>query len=1047
MQESKATFSEKFVHEYNKLNEQQRIAVDTIEGPVMVNAGPGTGKTQLLALRIGNILRQTDTNPNNILCLTYTDNGAIEMRNRLLKIIGAAAYSVRIHTFHSFCNEVIQDNLTWFGKLNLAPIGDLEEIDLFYKLIDGIGKDNPLKRFRGEVYYEKDRLKSLYSLMKKEAWTPAYLNERIDAYISALPTKEGFFYKRKYKEFNAGDPKVAAIADEKEKMEMLRAAVNLYPQYNAMMAAESRYNFDDMILWVLDAFSTNNNLLLDYQERFLYFLVDEFQDTSRSQNLLLQYLTGYWEIPNVFLVGDADQSIFSFQDANVENMVEVEKRYAEHLKKIDLVNNYRSTQNILSAAHRVIIHNNLRTVQPDNDHPLVSANTNLQGVSIEPVIAEYANPAQEAIDIALQIEALIQQGISGREIAVIYRNHSQVAAITSILEEKKIAVNTKRKIDLLQQPFIRNIINILTWICRERDIPYSGDDILFYLLHSDFFTLSSLEIAKLSMTVNAKNRASREDIFSLRRLMAETSMPKADLFNQPNGQSVKEISDTLEYLLKASANHTLQQLLELVIQRAGVLSYIMQSPEKPWLMQVLNAFFNHLKEENKRNPDLTLEEWLADMETMKKNRLPIPLYKVTAVDEGVNMVTAHGAKGSEYAHVFVIGCTGNIWDETANSGKYAFKLPDNLVSMNSTASNLEESRRLFYVAITRAKTHLQVSYPLKDEKDKEQIKSNFITELLEDGSLTVVSKQVPDVLLADYLSLQFAEKARPEIQLVEDEYIDQLLKRYTLSVTHLNNFLDCPLKFYYQNLIRVPAAKSDSMAFGSAVHWAIERLFIKMRNNNNIFPSKEELVADFNWHMKNNREAFTAESFKLKTDYGEKILPAYYDYHINRWNKVIVAEKAVRNVVINRVPINGKLDKLEFNGKLVNVVDYKTGKYANAKRKLVAPNEKEPNGGDYWRQAVFYKILLDNDTTNDWQVASTEFDFIEPVGDEYKTEKIEVTSADITTVTQQITDTWQKIQNREFKTGCGKPDCEWCSFVKSNQLAVTLHLQEEEETV
>jgi len=1047
MQESKATFSEKFVHEYNKLNEQQRIAVDTIEGPVMVNAGPGTGKTQVLALRIGSILRQTDTNPNNILCLTYTDNGAIEMRNRLLKIIGAAAYSVRIHTFHSFCNEVIQDNLTWFGKLNLAPIGDLEEIDLFYKLIDGIGKDNPLKRFRGEVYYEKDRLKSLYSLMKKEAWTPAYLNERIDAYISALPTKEGFFYKRKYKEFNAGDPKVAAIADEKEKMEMLRAAVNLYPQYNAMMAAESRYNFDDMILWVLDAFSTNNNLLLDYQERFLYFLVDEFQDTSRSQNLLLQYLTGYWEIPNVFLVGDADQSIFSFQDANVENMVEVEKRYAEHLKKIDLVNNYRSTQNILSAAHRVIIHNNLRTVQPDNDHPLVSANTNLQGVSIEPVIAEYANPAQEAIDIALQIEALIQQGISGREIAVIYRNHSQVAAITSILEEKKIAVNTKRKIDLLQQPFIRNIINILTWICRERDIPYSGDDILFYLLHSDFFTLSSLEIAKLSMTVNAKNRASREDIFSLRRLMAETSMPKADLFNQPNGQSVKEISDTLEYLLKASANHTLQQLLELVIQRAGVLSYIMQSPEKPWLMQVLNAFFNHLKEENKRNPDLTLEEWLADMETMKKNRLPIPLYKVTAVDEGVNMVTAHGAKGSEYAHVFVIGCTGNIWDETANSGKYAFKLPDNLVSMNSTASNLEESRRLFYVAITRAKTHLQVSYPLKDEKDKEQIKSNFITELLEDGSLTVVSKQVPDVLLADYLSLQFAEKARPEIQLVEDEYIDQLLKRYTLSVTHLNNFLDCPLKFYYQNLIRVPAAKSDSMAFGSAVHWAIERLFIKMRNNNNIFPSKEELVADFNWHMKNNREAFTAESFKLKTDYGEKILPAYYDYHINRWNKVIVAEKAVRNVVINRVPINGKLDKLEFNGKLVNVVDYKTGKYANAKRKLVAPNEKEPNGGDYWRQAVFYKILLDNDTTNDWQVASTEFDFIEPVGDEYKTEKIEVTSADITTVTQQITDTWQKIQNREFKTGCGKPDCEWCSFVKSNQLAVTLHPQEEEETV
>lgn len=1046
MPDRKEKLAEKFTYEYNKLNDQQRKAVDTIEGPVMVNAGPGTGKTQILALRIGSILQHTDTNPNNILCLTYTDNGAIEMRNRLLKIIGSAAYNVRIHTFHSFCNEVIQDNLTWFGKLNLAPIGDLEEIDLFYKLIDSIEKDNPLKRFRGEVYYEKDRLKSLYSLMKKEAWTPVYMNARIDAYIDELPVKEGFFYKRKYKQFNAGDPKPAVITDEKEKMEVLRAAVNLYPRYNEMMAAESRYNFDDMILWVLDAFAKNKNMLLDYQERFLYFLVDEFQDTSRSQNLLLQYLTGYWDTPNLFVVGDADQSIFSFQDANVENIVEVEKKYAGNLTKIDLISNYRSTQHILTAAHRVIEHNNLRTVLPENDKPLIAANENLRGISIEPVIAEYTNPAQEAIEVAMQIEALTDQGISGKEIAVIYRNHAQVSSIISILEEKKIPVNTRKKTDLLQLPFIQNIIFILSWISREKYIPYSADDILFQLLHSEFFSISSLEIAKLSMTVNAKNRVSREDVFSLRRLMAESTVPRADLFNQPNGQSIKEVSDTLEYLLKASGNNTLQQLLELVIQKAGILSFIRKSSEMPWLMQVLNAFFNHLKEENKRNPELRLEEWLANIDTMKKNRLPISLYKLTANDEGVNMVTAHGAKGSEYAHVFVIGCTQHIWDEHNNSGKYTFKLPDNLVHINRTATDLEESRRLFYVAITRAKTHLQVSYPLKDDKDKDQTKSTFITELLEESNLAVTPKQVSDNILANYLLLQFKEKARPEIELVEDAYIDQILKRYTLSVTHLNNFLNCPLRFYYQNLIRVPAAKNESMAFGSAIHWAIERLFLKMRANNNVFPSKQELVEDFNWHMKNNKEAFTAEAFKLKTDYGEKILPAYYDYHINRWNKVVIAEKAVRNVTVQNIPINGKLDKLEFNGKLVNVVDYKTGKYANAKKKLVSPNEKEPNGGDYWRQAVFYKILLDNDRTNDWQVISTEFDFIEPVNDAYKTEKIEVTATDIATVTNQITDTWQKIQRKEFKTGCGKTDCEWCNFVKSNSLAVMLHPQEEEET-
>ena len=1046
---NKERLEAKFREEYQLLNPQQQLAVTTIEGPVMVNAGPGTGKTQILALRIASILQQTDINPNNILCLTYTDNGAIEMRNRLLKIIGSAAYNVRIHTFHSFCNEVIQDNLTYFGKLNLAPIGDLEEIDLFYKLIDSIEKDNPLKRFRGEVYYEKDRLKSLYSLMKKEAWSPVYLNERIDAYLTELPTKDGFFYKKKYKEFNAGDAKPAAIANEKEKMGMLRAAAQLYPRYNEMMAGESRYNFDDMILWVLDAFDKNKNLLLDYQERYQYFLVDEFQDTSRSQNLLLQHLTSYWEVPNLFVVGDADQSIFSFQDANVENLIEVEKKYADELTKIDLINNYRSSQNILTTAHRLIVNNNLRTVLPENDKPLIASNQNLQGISIEPIITEYANLAQEAIDVAMQIEALVQQGISGKEIAIIYRNHAQVATITTMLEGKKIPVNTKRKVDILQLPFIQNLLLILNWINKERQKIYSSsaDDILFLFLHSDFFKISPLEIATLTMKVNSKNKGNSDDKYTLRRLMSESGAPKSDLFSQPDGHSIKEVSNVLEELIKASANSTLQQLLELVIQKTGILSYVMQSPEKPWLMQVLNTFFNQLKEENKRNPELTLPEWLAAIDMMKKNRLPVSLYKITANDEGVNMVTAHGAKGSEFAHVFVIGCTQKIWDDNNKGGNRNYKLPDNLVNNSTKASDLEESRRLFYVAITRAKTHLHISYPAKDDKDKEQIKSTFITELLEGSNLLVTPKQVPDELLVDYLLLQFAEKARPEIELVEAAYIDQILKRYTLSVTHLNNYLNCPLRFYYQNLIRVPAAKNESMAFGSAIHWSIERMFVKMRANENVFLPKEDLVNDFNWYMKNNREAFTPEAFKLKMDYGEKILPAYYDYHIDRWNKIVIVEKAVRNVTVQNVPINGKLDKLEFTGKQVNVVDYKTGKYENAKKKLVPPNEKEPNGGDYWRQAVFYKILLDNDRTNDWQALSTEFDFIEPVNDEYKTEIVQVSAADITTVTHQITDTWQKIQQKEFKTGCGKPDCDWCNFVKSNHLAVELHPPEEEETM
>ncbi len=174
---------QKFNEIYNKLNAQQKQAVDTIEGPVMVIAGPGTGKTQILGARIGKILLETDTQPDNILCLTYTDAGTIAMRKRLSSFIGADAYKVHIYTFHAFCNDVIQENLSLFDKTSLDPITDLQRIDIYRELIDGFGKNHPLKRYRGDVYFEIHNLQNLFSAMKREGWTAIYINSRIDAYI------------------------------------------------------------------------------------------------------------------------------------------------------------------------------------------------------------------------------------------------------------------------------------------------------------------------------------------------------------------------------------------------------------------------------------------------------------------------------------------------------------------------------------------------------------------------------------------------------------------------------------------------------------------------------------------------------------------------------------------------------------------------------------------------------------------------------------------------------------------------------------------------
>ncbi len=269
-----------------------------------------------------------------------------------------------------------------------------------------------------------------------------------------------------------------------------------------------------------------------------------------------------------------------------------------------------------------------------------------------------------------------------------------------------------------------------------------------------------------------------------------------------------------------------------------------------------------------------------------------------------------------------------------------------------------------------------------------------------------------------------------------------------MNVTALNNYLKCPLNFYFNNLIRVPSGKNEATVFGSAVHHALQKLFEKMQASNvNAFPSKVDFMQDFDWYMKRNREHFTKEQFNRRMEYGGTVLTNYYDTYIHQFNKIVAIERSIKNVTVNNVPLKGKLDKLEFDGKAVNVVDYKSGKYENAKPKLNGPNEKDPNGGDYWRQAVFYKILVDNYAQKDWQVVSTEFDFIEP--DEkkvYRKEKIVITPPDIETVKQQISSVWDKIQQRDFYTGCGKEDCHWCNFVKSNELAIELHeLNEDDE--
>ena len=1047
MQTYRQQLQDKFDEEYARLNPQQRSAVDTIEGPVMVIAGPGTGKTQILAARIGKILLETDAQPENILCLTYTDAGAIAMRRRLQQFIGADAYKVHIYTFHAFCNDVIQDNLALFEKSSLDAISELENMQLFKKLIDNFPKNHPLKRYRGDVYYEIQNLRHLFSAMKREGWPPEFIHQKIDEYLQSLSEREEYIAKRATKDFKKGEVRTDKIDEEKEKKEKLRAAVNEFENYQSLMRERNRYDFDDMINWVIRAFEENPQLLLNYQERFQYILVDEFQDTSGTQNTLVQLLISYWDKPNVFVVGDDDQSIYRFQGANVENMLAFANKFTEHLRTVVLVNNYRSTQPILDISKTLIGNNNERLIQQIKglSKDLIASNEKIKELLHQPVIREYNSVKEEMAGITKEVYTLLEQKIPAGNIAVIYKENKYGETLADYFRLKNIPVYSKRSINILQDAFIGKILTIMRWLNAEHDVPYGGDEWLFEILHFDLYTIPPIEIAKLTVEANAKRYS--DDASSLRRLLYDkaNSAPK-DLFDTGTNTKLKNTSAILEQLVADVSNVPLQQLLDRIIRNAGVLNYVMQHPDKIFLLQLLTALFDFVKEETARNPTLDLKGFMDIIELMEKENLALPLVQVSGNEKSVNLLTAHGSKGLEFEYVFFAGVNASYWEKKRKPGG-GYKLPDTMfASAPSAAAEGEELRRLFYVALTRAEKYLYISYARHNNEAKQLEPSMLIAEIQQQHHLPVEAVLIPEEEMTAFRLLQFTAQA-PEIAAAENDLIDGLLSKFQMNVTALNNYLKCPLQFYYANLIRIPSGKNEATEFGSAVHFALERMFRKMQESGKeTFNDKEDVIADFTWYMRRHRENFTKESFARRMEYGEAVLTDYYNKYVNYWNKIVAIERNIRGVTVENVPLKGKLDKLEFDGKNINVVDYKTGDIDKAIAKLKGPDNKQPNGGDYWRQGVFYKILLDNYDQKDWKVVSTEFDFIEPdKKKEYRKIKMVINPEDINIVKEQIVTAWEKIQAKDFYTGCGKEDCHWCNFVKSNELAVALHEIEEED--
>ncbi|MEO6905337.1 MAG: ATP-dependent DNA helicase [Ginsengibacter sp.] len=832
-------------------------------------------------------------------------------------------------------------------------------------------------------------------------------------------------------------------------MKKLCAAVNEFNNFQELMKQHGLYDFDDMINWVIKVFKENKNVLADYQEKFQYILVDEYQDTSGTQNEIVKLLISFWDEPNVFVVGDDDQSIFRFQGANIENMENFANSYT-NLLKIVLCDNYRSTKPILDISKSLIDRNEERLIHKFSglSKELLCSKEELKKFTELPFIIEYNTIKDEMADITNKVKTLVEQGTEPGKIAIIYKENIYGEQLMKYFKLKNIPVYSKKSINILDDPFARKIIQILKYLVAEHDISYSGDEILFEILHFNFYKIPPIEIAKIMVEVNVKNHGVHKT--SLRKLLYDkANAVSRDLFDTGIIPALKGFSTMMEQLIKDVSNVTLQQLFEKVITDAGILSYVMASDEKLRLLQILTAIFDFIKDETSRNPMLELKGFMDIIDLMKKEKLPLSLMQFSGNSSGVNLLTAHGSKGLEFEYVFITGMNAHLWEKKRDPGK-GYKFPDTLFSSVPSGNRDEELRRLFYVAITRAKKNLVISFIKTKPDGKDAEHSMFVAELLEANNLEIKNIILPPEELMEFEILNFIPQA-PEIEKSEADFISSILEKYVMNVTSLNNYLDCPLGFYYKNLIKIPSGKSENLEFGSAIHFALQKIFEEMqKNEKQQFPDKERLVDHFSWYMKRHRENFTKEAYDRRMEYGEKVLAEYYDEYMDTSNKIVAVERNIKNVV-NGIPIKGKIDKMEFNGREVNVVDYKTGDVNSnyTRKKLLAPNKENHNGGDYWRQAVFYKILIDNMDGKDWKVVSSEFDFVEPDKNKgYQKRKIFIEPADMETVKQQLTEVWNKIQARDFYTGCGKEDCKWCNFVKENKLAIMLHdINEEEQNI
>jgi len=985
--------SSAFEARYASLNTSQKQAVDTIDGPVMVIAGPGTGKTTILTLRIANILLKTDTAPENILALTFTESGVYAMRKKLVALIGNAGYRVRIYTFHSFCNDIIQQYPEYFPRIiGGVSIEETEQISIIESIITK-NTYTDLKPFGDPLYYVSHVLHTIRDL-KREGISPDALREFIERQSRDIESNEEYYNKKTgalKSVYQTLDKKIRRTAE----------MCDVYAAYQAALLDKKKYDFEDMILEAVSALEQDNGLLQILQEEYQYLLADEHQDTNNAQNKILELLASFHDSPNLFIVGDEKQAIYRFQGASLENFLYFKGRFAD-AALITLETNYRSTQAILDSSHELISNNVVD--DPMLRIPLVAGN---RGAGVPIRTYPFSEERYEQQFIVQDIQKRVSEGTDPAEIAVLYRNNGDVKKILPYLEQTDIPFTVHADRSLLEERDAMRLILLLRAAAQPLD-----DAVFARVLHMDFLNVHPVDVHKI-VRYAATNKKPIIDVL-LDEQVVQNELDAKDAV------LLLSVGKLFSNWIQRIRDEAPLPFFESLFKESGLLEHILSHDASYERLAVVDSLFREFQKVQTAKPFATIDDFLEHITLLETYAVRVPM-RARGTKSGVALMTAHRSKGLEFEYVYIMGVTDKRWGGKQN--RSYFVLPFDALS--DTVRDADE-RRLFYVALTRAKHEAIISYAEQSIDGRALLPSQFISELKQE----LVSYEDTALIEAASPGLYGAYTLTPKPtakSMHDTAYIQALFLEQSLSVTALNSYLNCPWQYFFMNLIRLPRTYNKHQQYGSAVHDALKKFF-------DLYATGESVpFKTLDTFFKESLEHYVADEVLREELYlkGTASLTAYYQTHKDSWPRELRTEFAVYGVEFSfkeaNITLTGKLDKVEFiDGHVVNVVDYKTGK---PKSRNALLGETKDSNGDYFRQLVFYKVLLDRFDNGAYAMRTGTIDFVEPEKDVCVREIFEITDKNTKELCTLIEETASDIYNLRFwDKRCDDATCEFCAL-------------------